>query len=436
MPMDVSPTGSGSRENAFTASYRAEWAHFEAAIAGEAKVASLAGAPGAPPGHRRDLPVGGRRAGRGPVRRGSVATGDGVGGGGVLLAAVCSRRCRVGPPALAQRPGRHAAPPASELTVLPHDLRPGPAGLGALRPQRDLDPRSRSTAPTRPTTTASSTSTSRTSCCGSSAGRCGTGWRAFPPSSYVAQYERDNRSVWVQELELPPSARLELQRLPAMERGAGAPVLPLRLLPGQLLDPGPRRARPGARRRAPASDRSACRPTPPTGSIPSGSPPTIPRSSPACCSRSGSGWTGRSTAWEEMFLPLEMREHRAHGHGRRARAAPRSRWSGRSAPSSSPPRRRRRRTRQLAAGYLAIGVGHRRGARRARRASARVETRGPVSRAGLGLGAAGGTGRTRAGGALGSHRSRHGGPQREPAADEPALLALLPVLPGAIRRVA
>ena len=39
--VDVSPTSSGSRENAFTASYRAEWAHFEAAIAGEAKVASL-----------------------------------------------------------------------------------------------------------------------------------------------------------------------------------------------------------------------------------------------------------------------------------------------------------------------------------------------------------------------------------------------------------
>ena len=41
MPVDVSPTSSGSRENAFTASYRAEWAHFEAAIAGEAKAASL-----------------------------------------------------------------------------------------------------------------------------------------------------------------------------------------------------------------------------------------------------------------------------------------------------------------------------------------------------------------------------------------------------------
>jgi predicted dehydrogenase len=41
VPMDVSPTGSVSRENAFMASYRAEWAHFEAAVSGEAKVAPL-----------------------------------------------------------------------------------------------------------------------------------------------------------------------------------------------------------------------------------------------------------------------------------------------------------------------------------------------------------------------------------------------------------
>jgi predicted dehydrogenase len=39
--VDVSPTGSVSRENAFTASYRAEWAHFQAAIAGEAKIPEL-----------------------------------------------------------------------------------------------------------------------------------------------------------------------------------------------------------------------------------------------------------------------------------------------------------------------------------------------------------------------------------------------------------
>jgi hypothetical protein len=37
-------------------------------------------------------------------------------------------------------------------------------------------------------------------------------WMAgFPAERYVAQYEHDNRSVWVQELELPPRARGELQ---------------------------------------------------------------------------------------------------------------------------------------------------------------------------------------------------------------------------------
>ena len=40
-PMDVSPSGAGSRENAFSASYRAEWAHFFAAIRGEAAAPPL-----------------------------------------------------------------------------------------------------------------------------------------------------------------------------------------------------------------------------------------------------------------------------------------------------------------------------------------------------------------------------------------------------------
>jgi predicted dehydrogenase len=38
---DVSPTGSLSRESAFTASFRAQWAHFLAAVTGEAKVPKL-----------------------------------------------------------------------------------------------------------------------------------------------------------------------------------------------------------------------------------------------------------------------------------------------------------------------------------------------------------------------------------------------------------
>jgi hypothetical protein len=38
-------------------------------------------------------------------------------------------------------------------------------------------------------------------------------WMAgFPAEQYVTQYERDNRSVWVQELELPEPAKAELQR--------------------------------------------------------------------------------------------------------------------------------------------------------------------------------------------------------------------------------
>ena len=41
MAVDVSPTGSISRENAFTASYRAEWAHFLAAVKGDAQAPSL-----------------------------------------------------------------------------------------------------------------------------------------------------------------------------------------------------------------------------------------------------------------------------------------------------------------------------------------------------------------------------------------------------------
>jgi hypothetical protein len=38
-------------------------------------------------------------------------------------------------------------------------------------------------------------------------------WMAgFPAPQYVRQYQRDNRSIWVQELELTPAARVELQR--------------------------------------------------------------------------------------------------------------------------------------------------------------------------------------------------------------------------------
>jgi predicted dehydrogenase len=42
VPTDVSPTGSASRETVFALSYRAEWAHFLAAVAGDVKAPDLA----------------------------------------------------------------------------------------------------------------------------------------------------------------------------------------------------------------------------------------------------------------------------------------------------------------------------------------------------------------------------------------------------------
>jgi hypothetical protein len=36
--------------------------------------------------------------------------------------------------------------------------------------------------------------------------------QGFPAQSYINQYRKDNRSVWVQELEMAPAARLELQQ--------------------------------------------------------------------------------------------------------------------------------------------------------------------------------------------------------------------------------
>ncbi|HET9150679.1 MAG TPA: Gfo/Idh/MocA family oxidoreductase [Gemmatimonadales bacterium] len=41
VPVEVAPTGSVGRENPFTASYRAEWAHFKALISGEAPAPDL-----------------------------------------------------------------------------------------------------------------------------------------------------------------------------------------------------------------------------------------------------------------------------------------------------------------------------------------------------------------------------------------------------------
>ncbi len=64
---DVSPTTSASRENAWLSSHRAEWAHFLAVVAGEAKSTNLARARNAAQSDGRDLQVGGIRTRRGAV---------------------------------------------------------------------------------------------------------------------------------------------------------------------------------------------------------------------------------------------------------------------------------------------------------------------------------------------------------------------------------
>ncbi len=109
VPVDVSPTGSVSRENPFTASYRAEWAHFEAAIAGEAQGAVARGPRRPAQDHRRDLQVGG-----GWQRR------DAVKWGGALLALLLGRSSRHRRPQARIPParGRFAGLPAHRL---PHD---------------------------------------------------------------------------------------------------------------------------------------------------------------------------------------------------------------------------------------------------------------------------------------------------------------------------
>ena len=46
----------------------------------------------------------------------------------------------------------------------------------------------------------------------------------FPAETYVRTYRRDNRSVYLQELNLPPAARRELVQVKALPSGVRPPV--------------------------------------------------------------------------------------------------------------------------------------------------------------------------------------------------------------------
>ena len=126
--------------------------------------------------------------------------------------------------------------------------------------------------------------------------------QGFPAQSYVEPYRRANRSVWVQELEMPPGARRELQEfLEWNERpenrfyhydyyrdNCSTRVRDAldRALGGRIREQTPRT-------RSPAG---------PTASTPSVSPPTIRWSTPDCCWRSVIRWTGRSRPGRRCFF--------------------------------------------------------------------------------------------------------------------------------------
>ena len=134
-------------------------------------------------------------------------------------------------------------------------------------------------------------------------------WMAgFPAERYVQTYVQANRSVWIQELDLPPGAELELQQflewneLPenrfyhydyyrdncstrvrdALDRvigGSGSARARCRAHRQNLPVPHPA----AHRERSPDLHRPAARP--------------------------GARRRSADLAWEEMFLPLALREH-------------------------------------------------------------------------------------------------------------------------------
>jgi hypothetical protein len=134
-------------------------------------------------------------------------------------------------------------------------------------------------------------------------------WMAgYPAPRYLDQYARDNRSVWLQELEMPPAARLELQRF-----------LEWNALPEHRFYHYDYYRDNCSTRVRDALDRFlAGRIREHTESLPSGTSyrfhtqrltandvPTFTGLLLAL----GPGTDRPITAWEEMFLPLKLREH-------------------------------------------------------------------------------------------------------------------------------
>ena len=249
-------------------------------------------------------------------------------------------------------------------------------------------------------------------------------WMAgFPADRYVAQYERDNRSVWVQELELTPSAKAQLQ---AFLRWNAEPEHRFYHY-DYYRDNCSTRVRDAIDRAAGGALRAQ------TADLPSGA--TYRFHTQRLTANDPPIFTGLLlalgervdlpiSAWDEMFLPLKLREHvrlvtvpgpngtppaagPVRAHAVRVDRPAAARRAARLA-ALVPGGRCRHRRRGLAA--RAARARERRGQRRLRAARRQ-------------LGAGGGARGPRDGGSLGSHRPRDGRLQREPAADESAGVA-------------
>jgi hypothetical protein len=137
-------------------------------------------------------------------------------------------------------------------------------------------------------------------------------WMAgFPAQSYVAEYERNNRAVWVQELDLPMEARVELQRF---LRWNAEPEHKFYHY-DYYLDNCSTRVRDALDRVLKGALREQ------TASLPAGTTyrfhtQRLTANDPLIFTgllvALGEGVDRPLSEWEEMFLPLSMREHVRH----------------------------------------------------------------------------------------------------------------------------
>ncbi len=269
----------------------------------------------------------------------------------------------------------------------------------------------RSMAPTRPTTTVCSTFARRTSFCALFAGRCGIGWRVFRRRAYIRQYERDNRSVWL------PGARHSTGRT------ARAPAIlcngtSCRSTSSITTTTTGTTAPPGYATRSiacSAGPSGGRRKRVPTGTTYRFHTQRLTANDPLIFTglllALGERVDRPITAWEEMFLPVAMREHlrtvRVAGPGGAAVPLVKSERtifeSTAPAPPDAPP--------DWLAGYLAIGAPSARGSWASRGERESRERRGPDFWHSAGAGRCWRDWRARARGALGFNRSHHVGVQ-------------------------